>query len=590
MAWLVVLLLCLGRVEAQFPDISDRGEHDTERGLLSLIFKLRHEEVFDTLLVYGEDCVFHSLIRSLDLPTVLVSSGSTNFDWDFTTLTLILSCGPEAEEESTYRTLIKLQRNRRLIYLQEDIQPSSVCERYSQREQFNIAMVRKDFGKSGIVYACRVFQDRNFEEVSLTEQKPIYVENFRNMRGTAIRVVADLRPHRSMVYRNANRSDMKVKGYVANLVNNFADKVNATLHFDLLPDELTLKEIARRAQNDELDIGISVEFSLMTKNTDTTSYPYLFTSYCLMAPVPAKLPYNQVYAMIVDRLVLAIIFVIFCLLSVLLIYSKNMSWRDLKLSNVLLNDISLRGLLGQSHPFPSNANKQLRMIFCILCFASIMLTTMYDAYLQSFFTDPPSGFHFRSFEDFAKVPQKLAINALEAKVMINTGNELFLGINKDYLAIFDNWQEAVALRNAFNTSYYYVVTGERWRAYAEQQSLFKEPLFYFAKDLCFSQMLFMSIPLRRHLPYRHLFEEHMQRQHEFGLVNYWRGHSFFDMVRLGLAPLKDPSQPRERNPSIVLDDVSWVMNLYLLASLVSICCFLLEVGGERWRRWRRSRG
>jgi len=489
--------------------------------------RLQLEEFFDTLLLYGEDCVFHSSSRRLNVSTVLVSSGSSNFDWNFSSLTLILSCSHEEENETNYHTLAKLQRNRRLVYLRGDIQPQSVCERYLQKEQYNIATIAEDFDKSKIIYACRHFKDPNIEEISLLDSTPVFIEQFRNMYGKPIRAVADLLSPRSMLYMDPKTGDMKITGYVANLVNTFAERVNATLELDVLAKKFIVKQIFNMIDNEQLDIGISLESSFRMKFIEISSYPYILTSYCLMVQVPAKLPYNLVYAMIIDPIVLGIIFVVFLLLSILLIYSQKMSWQDLSLANILLNDKSLRGLLGQSFPFPLNASKKLRLIFTILCFASIMLTTMYEAYLQSFFTDPPSEPHIRSFKDIGKLRHKTIITAIEANVLISTNNTQFLDIPKKHLCIYENWRDWLAMRDTFNLSYNYLVTEDRWSSYAEQQKLFKTPLFYYSNDLCFSRMIFLSIPLRRHLPYRHLFDEHMMRQQEFGLVNYWKSHSFF---------------------------------------------------------------
>ncbi|KAH8348670.1 hypothetical protein KR084_009704 [Drosophila pseudotakahashii] len=587
MACLVILLLCLVfQIAAQFPEISVHNENDTDEGLINLLQKLRQEEFFDTLLVYGEDCVFHSLIRYLDIPTVLVSSGSTRFDWHFSSLTMILSCAAESEKETTYRTLLKLQRIRRLVYLQEDIEPKSVCDSYSKKEQYNVAVLRRNFQESKVIYTCRYFQDPIYEEVNLSEKKPIYIEQFQNMHGKPIGAISDLLPPRSMPYRDDNSGEMKLMGYVANLIDNFAQKVNATLQYGILAGNESYKDILIKTRIDKIDVGVTLETSLYAKNVETTSYPYLLTSYCLMVPVPAKLPYHLVYAAIVDPLVLGIIFLFFCLLSMLLIYSQKMSWKELSLANILLNDMCLRGLLGQSFPFPSNANKHLRLIFCILCFASILMSTMYEAYLQSFFTDPPSGPHIHSFKEFGKFHQKIGITEIENNVLINLNNTQFLEIHKDDLRIFDDWQEYLKQRDTFNSDYSFLVTWDRWSAYAEQQKLFKDPLFYFAKDLCFSRLVFLSIPMRRHLPYRHLFNDHMMRQHEFGLVSYWKSHSFFDMVRLGITPLEDLSRPKTVSPSLLLEDISWILKLYLAAILLSILCFFLELGREKWRPWR----
>jgi len=464
-----------------------------------------------------------------------------------------------------------------------------VCERYLQKEQYNIATIAEDFDKSKIVYACRHFKDPNIEEISLLDSTPVFIEQFRNMYGKPIRAVADLLSPRSMLYMDPKTGDMKITGYVANLVNTFAERVNATLELDVLAKKFIVKQIFNMIDNEQLDIGISLESSFRMKFIEISSYPYILTSYCLMVQVPAKLPYNLVYAMIIDPIVLGIIFVVFLLLSVLLIYSQKMSWQDLSLANILLNDKSLRGLLGQSFPFPLNASKKLRLIFTILCFASIMLTTMYEAYLQSFFTNPPSEPEICSFQDVGSYNRRIAMSALEVNGLIKTNNSHFREIRMDDLEIFDNMPECYELRDAFNLSYNYVVTGDRWRSYAEQQTLFKEPVFYFARDLCFSRLIFLSVPLRRHLPYRHLFDEHMMQQHEFGFVNYWMSHSFFDMVRLGLTSLKDLSRPLAYTPSLLMDDISWIMKIYLAAIVLCVFCFLLEIGVDKWKRWMKFR-
>ncbi|KAH8259918.1 hypothetical protein KR038_004979 [Drosophila bunnanda] len=587
MAWLVILfLVCLRVTRADLPEISDQREPDLKEGLLHLLLRLRQEEVFDVLLIYGKDCIFHQLAHRLDLSTVLVSSGSTAFDWNFSSLTLIVSCGPEDDKEVTYRTLIKLQRNRRLIYIEKDIQPETVCEYFAKKEQYNIAMVRKDLNQSKSIYACRCFQDPNFQEVNLQESYPVYIENFHDMHGQPMRIMADLVAPRSMVYHNPKNGKTKMIGYVANLINYFALKVNATLEVRSQSVNVSFRGIIRRIKEDHIDIAMTMEASLHATNFDTTSYPYILTSYCLMLPVPDKLPFNLVYAVIVDHLVLGIIVMLFIILSILFIYSKKMSWQGLSLANVLLNDVSLRGLLGQSFPFPSNPSKQLRLIFIILCFASVMLTTMYESYLQSFFTHPPSEAYIRSFEDIGARHQTIAITTFKMDELKN--NTHFQKISKDNLYIIESWKEYLHLRSAFNRSYGYLVTEDRWTSYAEQQKNFKQPLFYFARDLCFSRLLFLSIPMRRHLPYRHLFEEHMLRQHEVGLVRFWKSRSFFDMVRLDITPLEDLSHPKPYQPSLLLVDVSWIMKLYLAAMVISIVCFALEVLSESagWRLGR----
>ncbi|KAH8290483.1 hypothetical protein KR054_003532, partial [Drosophila jambulina] len=427
-----------------------------------------------------------------------------------------------------------------------------------------------------------------FEKISLWETRPIYIENFKNMHGKPISAMVDYLPPRSMTYKDKNTGEKKLIGYVANLVTNFAQRVNATLELHTIQKNASMQEIIFGVRTNRLDMGITLEIYLLEKALDTASYPYIQTPYCVMLQVPAKLPYSQVYGMILDPPVLGIFFVLFCILSVLLIYSRKKSWQDLNFTNVLLNDVSLRGLLGQSFPFPSNASKHLRLIFIILCFASVMLTTMYDAYLQSYFTNPPSEPTLRSFQDFTKFNKKLAISRLEFNEMKKMNNSGFNEINKKDLIVIEGWKEYLNLRDTLNQSYNYVVTGDRWNVYEEQQKIHKEPIFYFSHDLCFSHLIHFAIPVRRFLPYRHLFDEHIMSQNEFGLVGHWKGRSFLDMVRLGITPLTPevPSEAKTSSSSLILQDISWVLQLYLAAMALSVFGFLLEVLSKKERFWR----
>ncbi|XP_016992765.2 uncharacterized protein [Drosophila takahashii] len=596
LGWLVLIFCCFGQLSAKLFNVTHTTDLELEDRLLRVLSRLNLEEEYNTLLVYGEECVFHSLLRHLGKPAVIVASGSTNYDWNFSTSTLILTCGSDAEREENSNTLLKLQRTRRLIHLQENSQPEEICNQYSQKEQHNIAMVKSSFHQSDTIYSCRFFQTPNYEEEHFFQDQPIYIENFQNMHGAMIRTVPDLLVPRTMVYRDRKTGQTKMVGYLANMMNNYVRKLNASLEFinitDLGVQKASVVDIMNWAKEDILDIGTALSSSLQFKSTGNVWYPYLLTGYCLMVPVPAKLPYNLVYSMIVDPQVLSIIFVLLCVFSILIIYSENLSWQNLTLANVLLNDKSLRGLLGQSFPFPPNPSKHLKLIIFVLCFASVMITTMYEAYLQSYFTRPPSEPSIRSFRDIGNFSLKMAISRMEVNVLTSLNNSHFREINEDHLLIYENWSEYLVLRDSFNTSFIFPVSVDRWSGYEAQQKLFAEPAFYLAADLCFNQLMFFSPPMRRYLPHRHLFEEHMMRQHEFGLVTFWKSQSFIEMVRLGLASMKDLSHERKIEGSLLLDDISWILKLYLGAIGLSICCFILEISrcGEicsrLWRCWR----
>ncbi|KAH8321399.1 hypothetical protein KR074_003926 [Drosophila pseudoananassae] len=585
---LVILLIFCEQTNSYSIDLSHQVEQDAEGNLIPLLLRLKNEEFFDNVLIYGEDCIFHTLSKYMEFTAVLVSSGSTNYDWNFSSLTLILICGSDDDKEHNYRTLMKLQRSRRLVINNNNSQMEDICNNYSIKEQYNIAILREDFNPPKTIYSCRYFPNSTVEEISLSAGKPIYIEQLRNMHRKSIRAMTDGLAPRSLVYYDEKSKKLRVLGYVAMQIINFAKRVNATLKMATLGNHTDILIIKKLVVEGQLDFGIVPETSLFIKHFDGTSYPWALSSYCLMMPVPEKIPYNMVYVMIVDRMVIGIIFVLFGLLTMLLIFSRSFYRQDLSLANVLLNDKSFRGLLGQTFPFPDNAGNKMRLVFVILCFAGIMFTTMYNAYLNSYFTSPPYGPHVTSFGELEKFKQKVAFSAVEMNLLATLNSSRYKKIHDTDKIILPDWKQFLSLRDSFNTSYGYPVTEDRWDLYEEQQKLFKVPSFYYAKDLCFTHMLFLSIPLRPLVPYRHLFEEHILSQREFGLVSYWRSRSFLDMVTLKLAPLKDLSQPKPFSPSLLMDDISWVMKAYLGGMLLSFLIFLLELGGRKcsWTRLR----
>ncbi|KAH8259923.1 hypothetical protein KR038_010923 [Drosophila bunnanda] len=593
MAWRIILLLSLGYSSAQLNQAKINGSHsDHEERLLGLLLRLQQEEYYDTLLVYGEQCSFHSLSRRLAVPAVLVSLGSTHYDWNFSSLTLILICGFPAEREENYRTLMKLQVNRRIIYLQEDFHIESVCDYYARKEHYNIAMVRKDFGRSGHVYACRCFQDSKYKEVNLLEGEPIFIEHFLNMQGAGIKTLTDNLAPRSMAYRDPETGEEKFIGYVANALNSFVEKVNATLSWQsyLFPkgQKIYFANITKWMDEDLLDIGMSVDSNWDRRNLDTQTYPYVMCSYCFMVPLPDLLPYNEIYTYIVDLDVLAVIFVLFCIFSLLLLYGQQLSWRGLSLAQILLNDRCLRGLLGQPFPFPRESTKQLKLICFLLCYASLMTTTMYMAYLQAFLATPPSMPKLRSFKDLENSRYMMAISQVEMDVLGFVDNRKLQKVSPKKLVIFRDYREFVHFRDSFNNNYLFPVTDIRWDVYKEQQKLFTSPIFYYTEKFCLSRHNFLSFPVRRNLPYRHLFEEHLLRQKEFGLLKHWLDRNFFVMVMLGLTPLENFS-PYSESDSIDLEDLSWIFGMYFAGLCLSFSCFVLELWGslDWWRRLKR---
>jgi len=387
-----------------------------------------------------------------------------------------------------------------------------------------------------------------------------------------------------MFYRDATTGEERYIGFVANLVNNFVMKVNATLsmQMELAKNgaEPSFVNVTNWAAEDLLDIGMSEALSSRMSNFDTISYPYLMSSYCFMIPVPDKMPFSEIYMAIVTPPVLIVLFIIFCIISVMLIYIQKKSWRALSVTSVLMNDICLRGFLAQPFPFPRHSSRKLKLIFMILGFSSVITTTMYLAFLQTFLWAPPVDPPMTSLADLRKSRYKMAISIYDADV-VNS-----LNVSKEQVVVL-GLTKLRHLRGTFNDNYIYPVTGLRWITFNMQQNIFAYPLFYYSETICVNYFDILSFPLRRHLPYRDLFEEHMLRQKEFGLTKLWLDRSFWVMLRLNHSTREDLSPPL-RDDYIEVDNLYWVLCLYFAGLGLGCICFILELITPltRWGRFR----
>ncbi|XP_023168254.2 uncharacterized protein LOC111597663 [Drosophila hydei] len=572
--------LCQRLQGIEFEDLPDKDVHTGL--LLQLLKRIRLERDYDTIVIYGpEPCVFHALLPQLELPTVLLTQGSSWEDWSFSSESLLLICSSDAEQERNTRTLLKLQPARRLVYLELEKQPTEVCQAYFEREQVNVAMV----DSVGNLYSCRCFEQENYVQlaVNLSSSYPIYVEQFRNMRGSLIRSEPDQIGPRAMLYRDPSTGKYQMMGIAANLINTFVERVNATLK---LRDDIGqgkkiyYKNIFQRVQLNLLDIAATLSSTLDMENYDYLSYPYIHSSFCFMIPMPSALEFKEIYAIIVQPLVAGVLIVLFLIFSLLYIYSEDLNWRRFSLINMLLNDRCLRGLLGHAFPMPAQPSRYLKGICMLICFASIMTTTMYESYLQAYFLRPPHEPMLRSFEDIFASRYKIALERGEASHILFKNFSLTTS-NAHHAFILDDWTELLRLRDSFNASFIYPVTEIRWLSFKEQQKHFSKPVFYYSEDICMKRFLLLSLPVRRHLPYRQLFEQHILAMEEFGISKYWVTSTFHEMVRLKLTSFKDYSHPDSYEEEIFLRDLTQIFIFYLAAHLLACICFAIECGWSK---------
>ncbi|XP_058986766.1 uncharacterized protein LOC101890143 [Musca domestica] len=246
---------------------------------------------------------------------------------------------------------------------------------------------------------------------------------------------------------------------------------------------------------------------------------------------------------------------------------------NLSFINVIVNDRSIRVLLGQSFVMPKKPRLWMKYICFLLCYTSLIISTTYQAYLQSNLIHPALEKRVGSYDDMIKAGLKIAITSQELEFLDKPTyikyKELFVSI--------EPYDRFLKLRESMDTRFVYPVSNTRWEVFNEQQRLFQRTLFYYSSHLCLSKQALLAVPLRPNLPYKSLFDKHLLHLRETGLLQYWISVNFYTMVRLKITAFRDLSTPEESVDAIELDDLKWIWLFYCSNVLLAISVLICEL-------------
>ncbi|XP_058983758.1 uncharacterized protein LOC131804703 [Musca domestica] len=220
---------------------------------------------------------------------------------------------------------------------------------------------------------------------------------------------------------------------------------------------------------------------------------------------------------------------------------------NLSFINVIVNDRSIRVLLGQSFVMPKKPRLWMKYICFLLCYTSLIISTTYQAYLQSNLIHPALEKRVGSYDDMIKAGLKIAITSQELEFLDKPTyikyKELFVSI--------EPYDRFLKLR--------------------------EKDFIYYSSHLCLSKQALLAVPLRPNLPYKSLFDKHLLHLRETGLLQYWISVNFYTMVRLKITAFRDLSTPEESVDAIELDDLKWIWLFYCSNVLLAISVLICEL-------------
>ncbi|KNC33738.1 hypothetical protein FF38_01772 [Lucilia cuprina] len=183
-----------------------------------------------------------------------------------------------------------------------------------------------------------------------------------------------------------------------------------------------------------------------------------------------------------------------------------------------------------------------------------LINLAYPAYLQSYFTEPPSKQLVLTYDDISQAGMNIKASTRELKYL----DPSIVNKYKDIFIFYENYDLYVEQRDTMDTNYAYTVTRPLWSVYDEKQKLFERRLYYYSSQLCLKELFFVVMPVRPGWPYRDLFNRHIMQLRDVGLMEHWTSNTFLTMLKFGHTNFEDLSTADKEKQEITLNDLFWI--------------------------------
>ncbi|XP_034475801.1 uncharacterized protein LOC117782851 [Drosophila innubila] len=542
-------------------------------------------ESSSSMLVIRQDLCPQNWLQQLlvepPVPVVLQSLTNSTPTAVYFSRVLHLVCfrSMDVPEEQLTTVLQSIRRERSIFYVASGISKSTshrllqllLRQCYRLRILQVIGLLAEDEGR--FYYRYRPYPEFEVEQ-HLAEKRPFYVEQFPNMHRKPLIVLPDQKHPRTIIYTDWRTGSQVLAGSVGRFMRTLAWKLNATLQY---PEQvkkgqiLHSRELMTMVEELHVDVPAGLVSLLSPEQLPHISYPFELSHICLMIPLAQPIPIRDIYLILCNPQHILIALVIVCCFGWLLSLHRHLSGQDTNLVDFLLNDVALRGLLGQSFGQHLQTSVYSNWIYLLLGFLGLNLSSIHEAALGTLLTHPPKHFQPRSFADVQRVRLPLVLDAAD---LPDDSQPRFLSV--PLLAV--STSELNRLRDNMNMSHVYFASRLKWTLLSAQQKYFPQEVFLYSMDACVSALSLMTFQL----PNNSWFEEPISRltldARATGLFQHWAEMHFYDMAAAGLISFSDPinRQTQRIGGSLRLEDLHWIGIGYGVLLTIALTVFGLE--------------
>uniref|UniRef100_A0A1I8NM87 Ionotropic glutamate receptor C-terminal domain-containing protein n=1 Tax=Stomoxys calcitrans TaxID=35570 RepID=A0A1I8NM87_STOCA len=564
-------------------------ENNGKNIYLDILSEMDKQQFFNSMLFLYRGCINDSRIEQLftyPKPKVI---GSCIQDFNYhrvfngELLTVFIADGIlDYQLLQTTAGILDYHRQTRIMAValniqhQEDLKQEflQLCENYKMTKV--LLMFLQDNEVDALqYYALKPYPQYHWLEQSLANSQETlwYPHHWLNMHNVSLITYTSQDPPGAILYYNG-QGQLKTNGYVARLIQLFAEKFNASLQ---MYEPLRLDKIVNHFELNELtiagklDIPMAMRSALIDGEMIRTSAYYELSYPLLIVPCATPLSMHEVFGLLLNWYFFA------CVLLSSLLLSFAHSLIDYYLDSLLyhlnfvINDRVLPGVLGQSFAPRDSSWRSLKIVYLLVSFVGLNVSTQFSANINTLFTTLPYHDPINSYEDLRHSTAKIILPEVTAKTMIP-----ILPLFGKSLTVVENGTLVYEHIRQFNNSYGYIISSSTWNHFDQRQQFYSQKKFCIVRGVQFIAFMLYCIALPPHSPLKEPLDHFLYRINELGFRQAWQSSTFNDMVKLKNITLIDENPPEDKRV-LRVEDYFWIWLIVAIGCSLSGSVFLVEL-------------
>ncbi|KAH8247272.1 hypothetical protein KR038_001228 [Drosophila bunnanda] len=569
--------------------------------LIELLDRIRQESDFEHVLVMGNKNMSASdsssfpkdMMDEVQVPILQLDENVSYFFHNFTSNRLISVVFMSDANLDGNRGLLKalvanlrhMTTSRVIFFIQMEARSGVLYDLFNdcwRKKLLNVIVLFADHEATKTFYSYSHFPILQIEERiydSDLQSSPMFPDRLRNFHGYEMPVIIGGTAPRMIAYYN-RWGRVVYKGTVGHFMMAFQQKFNCKLvqpltyknPLEFAPSMQTVAAV----RNDSVEMSMSLTFPPFPPFG--FSYPYEQLNWCIMMPVEADVPSLEYYTRVFELSAFLLTLGALVIISGLLASSLWLHGYPTTISDFLLHDSCLRGVLGQSFVEVFRAPILVRGIYLEICVLGILITAWYNSYFSSYVTTAPKQPAFRNYDDV--LASKLKVVAWKPEYAELFGRLLEFRKYEPMFLVEPDFSKYLARRDTLDTRYGYMIANGRWVVINEQQKVFSRPLFRMRDDFCFFNNVPFGFPLHENSVFMEPVLRLILELAETGLSQYWLKKVFSELIEAGEMHFVDLS-PRREFRAMQLQDLEYIWYGFAFMAVLSSLVWLLEVSFYR---------